>query len=37
MNVQKMNANTGMEGAGNLRFESCLCQRLYDEIFLGNE
>lgn len=33
MNVQKMNANTGMDGAGNLRFESCLCPRLYDEIF----
>lgn len=33
VNVHQMNANTGMDGAGNLRFESCLCPRLYDEIF----
>lgn len=33
VNVHQMNANTGMDGAGNLHFESCLRPRLYDEIF----
>ena len=37
VNVHQMNANTGMDGAGNLHFESCLRSAFMTKFFLGNE